>query len=206
MIYCTSVYEDEITHQVMLRIYNLFHDYFSEEKPILCNGFGKIKKRINAYNHAAKHGYYFIITDLDDKYICAPSLVKDWLPNKLNKQFLFRVAVHEIESWLLADRENFASFFSINKNLIPLKPDDEIDPKSIVISLAKRSKKRNIREALIPIDSYASIGPGYNTQFLGYIRNIWNINSARRNSPSLDKTIKSLEKLVYSKREQGNGE
>ena len=199
MIYFTSVYEDEPTHQVMLKLYNYFQGCFYEAFAIPCHGKGKIKKQITAYNQAAQHGYYFVITDLDNKYACAPLLIKDWLPDLASNQLLFRIAVQEIESWLLADRDNFAAFFSVNINLIPLKPDDEINPKHTVISLAKKSRKREIREAIVPIDAYVKNGPGYNTQFQKYIENHWNIDSARKNSPSLDRAIKSLEKIACPK-------
>jgi len=195
MIYCTSVYEDEVTHQVMLKIYEFF-GCFSEYRDIPCNGKGKIKKQITAYNDAAQYGYYFVITDLDDDYKCAPLLIKDWLPAQFSTQLLFRVAVHEIESWLLADRKNFASFFSISYDLIPIEPDKETDPKSIVISLAKRSRKKIIREAIVPIDDFVSIGPGYNVQFKNFIQKFWDINSARKNSPSLDRAIKLFERIA----------
>ena len=142
MIYCTSVYEDELTHQIILKIYDLFPGCFSELKVIPCNGKRKIKKQIKAYNSAAQHGYYFVITDLDDDYECAPSLIQNWLPDQRNKQLLFRVAVHEIESWLLADKKNFAAFLSISQEVIPLEPDKDMDPKRTVISLAKKSKKK----------------------------------------------------------------
>ena len=201
MIYCTSVYEDEPTHQVMLRLYQFFQGCITESNAIPCRGNGKIKKQIRAYNTAAKYGYYFIITDLDTTYQCAPSLIKDWLPEQGSSQLLFRVAVHEIESWLLADRGNFAAFFSISQKLVPLNPDSEADPKRTVISLAKRSRKREIREAIVPIDNYVSIGPGYNMQFQNFIQNIWNIDSARKNSQSLDRAIRSLEKIT--RREKG---
>ena len=195
MIYITSVYEDEITHQVMLRIYEFFQGCFSESRAIACRGNGKIKRQINAYNNAAEYGYYFVVTDLDNNN-CAPSLIRNWLPVKPHKQMLFRVAVHEVESWLLADRENFASFFSISQNLVPLNPDNETDPKRIVISLAKKSRKKEIRNAIVPIDDHAVNGPGYNIQFHGFIQNMWNIKTARKNSPSLDRAIKAFEKLV----------
>ena len=197
MIYFTSVYEDEPTHQVMLKLYDFFQNCFAESKSISCRGYGKIKRQIRAYNNAAQYGHYFIITDLDNSYDCAPSLIQNWLPGKRTSKLLFRIAVHEIESWLLADRENFADFFSINKKLIPLNPDSEADPKQKVISLAKRSRKREISDAIIPIDNYAKIGPEYNIQLQSYIQNFWSIDAARENSPSLDKTIKSLEKIAY---------
>jgi len=196
MIYFTSVYEDEPTHQVMLRLYQFFNVSFSESRAVPCRGKGKIRKHISGYNNAAKYNHYFVITDLDDDYECAPSLVSNWLPGQHSSQLLFRVAVHEIESWLLADRENFAAFLSINKALVPLNPETEIDAKGKVISLAMRSRKREIREAIVPIDDYAVTGPGYNIQLEKFIRNSWNINSARKNSPSLDKTMRSLEMIA----------
>ena len=199
MIYFTSVYEDEPTHQVMLRLYEYFKGRFSELRSISCNGKGKIKKQIGAYNNAAQYNHYFIIADLDNSYDCAPSLINDWLPDKHTSKFLFRVAVHEIESWLLADRANFAAFFSISQVLVPLYPDNELDPKQTVITLAKKSRKREIREAIVPADDFVKIGQGYNVQLQKYIQNVWDINSARKNSPSLDKAIKSLEKIAYQK-------
>jgi len=165
MIYCTSVYEDEITHQIMLRLYNFFQDCFSELRAIPCHGNGKIKKQIKAYNFAAQYGYFFIITDLDDDYECAPSLIKDWLPDQRSGQLIFRVVVHEIESWLLADRENFASFFSISKHLVPLQPDNEVDPKSTIISLAKRSRKEKYEKQLFLLTIMQALVPDMTFNF-----------------------------------------
>jgi hypothetical protein len=195
MIYVNCVFEDEPSHLAMLEMLSFFPNVFSEYVAIPCYGNGKIKKNIAAYNQAAKHKFFFVLTDLD-RYECAPSLINEWLTLEHNPQLLFRVAVHEIESWLLADRENFAKFFAVNKNLIPAEPDKELDPKKTVISLASKSRKRNIKEAIMPIDEYASIGPGYNMEFRNYVKNYWNINNARRHSPSLERAMRALEKIV----------
>jgi hypothetical protein len=201
MIYVTCVFEDEPSHLAMLKMLSFFPNVFSEYVAIPCHGYGKIKKRITAYNQAAKYGFFFVLTDLD-KYECAPALISEWLLLDHNTQLLFRVAVHEIESWLLADRENFAEFFAVNKSLIPAEPDKELDPKKIVISLASKSRKRSKKEAIIPIDEYASIGPGYNMEFRNYIQNYWNIHNARKHSPSFEKAMQALEKMS----EKDNGE
>jgi hypothetical protein len=196
MIYFTCVYEDELTHLVMLKMFNQFSKRFIESTSIPCHGFGKIKKNIKAYNNAAKHGYYFVVTDLDTKYACAPLLIKDWLPVPRNDQLLFRVAVREVESWLLGDKKNFATFFSIRQELIPSMPDTLKDPKHTVIALVKKSRKRSIREAIVPLDDYASIGPGYNLVFQDYIQNHWDITTACQHSPSLDRAMQALNKIV----------
>jgi hypothetical protein len=180
----------------MLKMLKQFPGCFAESTSIPCHGFGKIKKNIKAYNNAAKHGYFFVVTDLDTKYTCAPLLIEDWLPVQRSDQLLFRVAVREVESWLLGDRKSFASFFSIGRGLVPSMPDTLKDPKHIVIELAKKSKKRSIRNAIVPRDNYASIGPGYNLAFQDYIRNYWNITTARQHSPSLDKAMRALNKIA----------
>jgi hypothetical protein len=195
MNYVTCVYEDDITHLVMLKMFDQFPKCFSEHCSIHCHGFGKIKKNILAYNNAANYGYYFIITDLD-KNECAPSLIGDWLPVKHGEKLVFRVAVREIESWLLADRNNFASFFRVSRDLIPLSPENEPDPKKIIFSLARRSQKRDIREGIPPIDNMASIGPGYNIELGNFINNYWDIAIARTRSNSLDRALKALQKIA----------
>jgi hypothetical protein len=196
MIYFTCVYEYMPTYLVMLKIFDQFSGRFAEYTSIPCYGFGKIKKNIKAYNKAAKYDYYFVITDLDSAYGCAPLLIDSWLPDRRNDRLVFRVAVREIESWLLADRKGFADFFAVSRELVPLNPDTIPDPKHAVITLAKRSRKRNIREAIVPIDDYASIGPGYNLVFQDYIQNHWDIAVARQYSPSLEKALRALDRIA----------
>jgi hypothetical protein len=181
----------------MRQLLAFFPNSFVENYAIHCHGNGKIKANIKAYNKAAQFGCWFVITDLDKgKYACAPSLINDWLPVPQNPQFLFRVAVHEIESWLLADRDNFASFFKVSRDLVPVSPDEVDDPKQTIFSLAKRSQKRNIREGVPPIDNMANIGPGYNIELGDFILNYWNIKTAREHSKSLDKAILALQRLL----------
>ncbi|MDR0764067.1 MAG: DUF4276 family protein [Synergistaceae bacterium] len=194
MIDVTCVYEDDPTYHVMLKMLGHFPDNLCVSRGIHCHGFGKIKKNIAGYNSAAMFSYFFVITDLD-RHECAPSLIREWLPAKRNLKLIFRVAVREVESWLLADRENFARFFAVNPALVPFPPDEINDPKQVVFAIAKRSRKRNIREGIPPTDEYVSIGPGYNIEFRDFIKNYWSLGDARKNSPSLDKALKSLEKL-----------
>jgi hypothetical protein len=195
MIHLTCVYEDEPTHLVMLKMLEQFPGCFAEAVSIPCHGFGKIKKNLRAYNNAARYGYYFVITDLD-RYECPLSLINEWLSIQRNDQMIFRIAVREIESWLLADRKSFAAFFSVSQELVPLNPDSIPDPKHTVISLAGKSKRQSIRKDIVPLDNYASIGPGYNLAFQDYIQNYWNIAAACRNSPSLDRAIKALSRIA----------
>lgn len=203
MIYITCVYEDEPSHQAMLKMLSYFPDDYTENAAIPCYGFGKIRKNIAAYNLAARYGHFFILTDLDAAHECAPDLINQWLPHERSPQLTFRVAVHEIESWFLADRESFASFFSVNKDLLPLSPDTVPDPKQTVFKLVRRSRKRQMRKAVLPIDEYVRIGPGYNTEFCDFIQNHWDIKKARALSPSLDKAMAALGKIAQQNRRHG---
>jgi hypothetical protein len=195
MIHLTCVYEDEPTHLVMLKMLEQFPGCFTEFVSIPCHGFGKIKKNIRAYNIAAKHGYYFVVADLD-RYECPFSLINEWLPVQRNDKLIFRIAVREIESWLLADRKSFAAFFSVSQELVPLNPDDLPDPKHTVISLGKKSKRQSIRKDIVPLDDYASVGPGYNLVFQDYIKNRWDLAAARQHSPSLDRAMRALGRIA----------
>jgi hypothetical protein len=203
MIYITCVYEDEPSHQAMLKMLSCFPDDYTESAAIPCHGFGKIRKNIVAYNLAARHGHYFVLTDLDAAYKCAQDLINQWLPYERSPQLIFRIAIHEIESWFLADRDSFASFFSVSKARLPLSADTLPDPKQTVFNLVRRSRKRQIREAILPIDKDARIGPGYNTEFCDFIQNYWNIERARLLSPSLDKAMAALEKMTQPNRRPG---
>jgi hypothetical protein len=179
----------------MLKMLSFFSQHLSENVAIPCHGFGKIKRHIDGYNKAARYNPFFVLTDLDT-YDCAPALIREWLPCEQNSQLLFRVAVHEIESWLLADKDAFANYFSVNRAIIPLSPDELSDPKKTLLDLVKKSKKRHLRDAIVPIDEYASIGPGYNVEMELYIQDHWNIDNARQLSPSLNKAMRALENLA----------
>lgn len=71
-------------------------------------GFGYIRKHIGSFNKAAEVGNtYLILTDLDQAP-CSPELIAGWINRPRHANLLFRVAVKEAESWVIADREAFA--------------------------------------------------------------------------------------------------
>ena len=136
------------------------------------SGFGYLKKTINGFNNAAKGTPFFVLTDLDSCE-CAPALIDDWLNAAKHKNLIFRVAVREVESWLLADRSSFSKFLGISQNLVPVTPDDEQDPKQCIINLAKKSRRSNLRDAIVPPPlSTAKIGPNYNVKLIQFLNTI----------------------------------
>ena len=107
-------------------------------------GFGYLKKNIGAFNKSARGIPILVLTDLD-RGKCAPLLIADWLPNPKHNNLIFRVAVREIESWLLADRDSIAKFLGVSVSALPLNPDEILDPKALVINLAENSCRDRIR-------------------------------------------------------------
>jgi hypothetical protein len=98
----------------------------------------------------------------------------------------FRVAVRELESWLLADTEALAGFLGIRKILIPPGPDLLDDPKQVLVSLGARARRADIRGDLVPRPaSGRSIGPGYTSRMLEFVQDHWSPAVAEINSDSL---------------------
>ncbi len=155
-------------------------------------GFGYLKKNIAGFNKAAKGTPFLMLADLDQAE-CPPVLIQEWLPVPKHNNLLFRIAVREVESWLLAHRKAFAGFLGIRENLIPSQPDELGDPKSALIELTVRSRKRQLREAIIPAPgSTAKIGPDYNGALILFVQNRWNVQEAASRSPSLNRAFNTI--------------
>lgn len=152
-------------------------------------GFGYLKKRVNGFNNAARGTPFLILTDLDQTD-CPPLLIKEWFSSPIHSNLLFRIAVREVEAWLLAHRSAFASFLGVREASIPESPDELIDPKKSLIELAAKSRKRELREAIIPRSgSTARIGPDYNGQLISYVQHRWKVREATKHSPSLNRAF-----------------
>lgn len=156
------------------------------------SGFGYLKNKIAGFNNAAKSTPFLILTDLDKKE-CAPLLVQEWLPIPKHHNLLFRIAVRSVESWLLADRASLSAFLGVQKDLMPSNPDEQDDPKRFLIELTAKSRKRYLREAIIPAKgSTAKIGPDYNGTLINYTQRYWKIENAINNSPSLQSAFNAI--------------
>ena len=169
--------------------------HYTTSHVINAHGFGNLKKDIRAYHKMGYDGLTsLVITDLDMGN-CAPELIDDWLGMKPHRNFMFRVAIREIEAWLLADRKGIAKFLGVRINKIPHYPEELDDPKLKLVNLA-RSGKKLIKEELIPSQgSTAQIGVGYNATLTKFIHSFWNTDRARECSRSLCRTIKRIERL-----------
>ena len=157
------------------------------------NGFGFLKKTIWGFNQAAKGIPFLVLTDLD-QCPCPPALIAEWLPVPKHSNLLFRVAVHEVESWLLADQEALARFFGIRRTLLPRKPDEIANAKEALIELARKSRNRELRNDIVPpTGSTRKQGPDYNGRLSEFVQDCWSIERAGANSPSLQQTVRAIQ-------------
>ena len=88
---------------------------------------------------------YIYVHDLDSPQNCPPQLI--WIRAPLNPGFFLRVAVMEVESWIMADRSALAGFLSIPDIRFRLTQDIS-NPKEFLVSLARRSNRRRLRDQL----------------------------------------------------------
>ena len=125
-------------------------------------------------------------------------MLRSWLPEAAEKMCL-RVAVHKIESWLLADKRNMANFLKVSPAKLPQNPDLELDPKKILVNLAYRSRSQNVRQDICPHpESGRSVGAAYTSRLIEFITTMWQPNYALRYSPSLKKCILAIKRVVES--------
>ncbi len=158
-------------------------------------GRGYLQKRMANFSEMARRLPVLVITDLD-QVVCPPALIADWLPDRLHRRnLLFRVAVHEVESWLLADAEAMRELLGRGANALPRAPDSLRDPKATLLQLARRAP-REVREDLLPSDgAVASRGLGYNARLCELVRRSWDPSRAARQSSSLRRARERLSEL-----------
>lgn len=188
------VFEDELSEYVLSKLLSCFGTKYQTGYSYNAHGFGYIKAKINGFNQACKALPFLVLTDLDN-YPCPLQLRDDWFSSTPHPNMIFRVAVREVESWLLSDIEGFSSFTGVSRSNFPSKPELERDPQKILIGIAKRSRKRVIREDIVPISENAQIGPNYNGRLMEFVLNYWDIDNAMKRSESLRRAFISLDRF-----------
>jgi hypothetical protein len=158
-----------------------------------------LRSGINGYNNAGRHRPWIVLVDLDQEADCAPNLCRAWISQKSPK-LCFRVAVREVEAWLLSDRESIARFLSVPVSRVPIEPESELNPKQTMVNLAAKSKRRSIREDMVPRPgSSRLVGPAYTSRLVEFIQSpeaLWRPNRAAHHSQSLQRCMRCLEQLV----------
>ncbi len=192
MISVNLVYEDVLSEMVMRKLLDFFPQKYDVAAAYNKHGFGAIKRDLKSYNKASKHTPFFVLTDLDQNE-CPPSLIHEWMTFKKHPHLIFRVAVKEIESWLLADRKGFADFASVALSRMPADPEALPDPKMELFEIIKKSRKRELKEDILPRYKGDRMGPNYNGCLSEFVIKSWNVKRAVKHSPSLERAFDNLQ-------------
>jgi hypothetical protein len=156
-------------------------------------GKGYLQSKAQSLNQTAKGFPVFMLTDQDSPSQCPPQRIQAWIKGERHPKFFLRVAVMEVESWIMADRRGFADFLSIPLNRIPEDTDVIPQPKEFLLSLARVSRKASLRQEIVPPPGATSrVGPGYNSRLGEFAHTHWNINLAASVSVSLQRTLARL--------------
>jgi hypothetical protein len=177
-------------------IAKLFDSLGLELGPVhICGGKGKLDKRLPSYNQAARHFPWLVLRDLDDDAPCASGLVSEQLPNPADRM-CFRIVVHAVEGWLLADSEAMASFLAVDSQKLPFAPDQVKDPKEELLRIVGKSRRKDIREDFLPAPhATARVGPAYTARLIEFASLHWRPEAAEERSPSLSRCIRALARL-----------
>ncbi|HIK15203.1 MAG TPA: hypothetical protein IGS53_07960 [Leptolyngbyaceae cyanobacterium M33_DOE_097] len=184
--------EDALSEAVLRSMLNQSRRPFTVGNCLSRGGYGYLKKIIPGINHAAKGMPYLVLTDLDNAD-CPLAIISSWLSQPKHPNLIFRVAIIEVEAWLLAHREAFSEFLGISANSIPSNVDEIPDPKQLLINLARKSPRRSVRDAIVPAPgSTAKIGKDYNGQLIQFVQQSWQVDSAKINSQSLQRAMNAI--------------
>ena len=196
-MHITLVVEDDLSGVVAER---LVDEYLSAAQVLeLFVAGGSIRGRIQGLNQRARfNGPVLALADLDRPLSCPAALVRELTGGLvLHPNMLIRVAVVEVESWVMADREGIAGWLRIAANAVPRNPESLADPKRTLVQLAGSSRTRSLREAIAPLRVLGThrTGPNYNEAVGEFVTQLWDPESARRNAPSLDRAITRIAEL-----------
>ncbi len=171
---------------------------FREGFPSVERGFGNIKKKTPSLVEMARRGISsFVITDLDSGE-CAPALIQRWAglpadePLRLPSALLLRVAVREVESWIIADQAVLGVFLKISPANFSVDPDSLKDPKEHLLQVVRKKATKKWCRKMLPQYPTSSIGPEYNNRLCQFVADHWDPGRAMANSQSLARTVRAL--------------
>lgn len=152
-----------------------------------------IRDHVQQYATAARTAPLLVVVDqMDTRLECPPQVAAAWLPHR-PPGLVFCVAVREVESWLLADRNGVAELLRIRVGRIPKRPDEIDDPKRCLVALARQSRSSTVKRMFVPAaNSTAQVGRLYTTGVQEFASSRWSIDDARRLSPSLNRCVERL--------------
>jgi len=190
--------EDELSEAIGMRVLKDFcvssmHDIQRLRK----DGNGYLYSKMKNWREIAtnQESIILILTDLD-RLECPVTLLKEWgaCKNPLPANLLLRIAVREVESWVLADHEGVRKLIG-PKGALPPKPDNLPEPRQHFLDLVRKFAPRPIKQGLLPAKGViASKGLEYNHILKEWIGSDWNPQRGAMRSSSLRRALAALKK------------
>ncbi len=192
--------EDAPSRAVAIKLINQEKDNDCEIRELggSGSGCGPIFALLNKYNEISKNVNSPVIVFIDlDNTPCAPRLLADHPIHNMQppNKFQIRVAVREVESWLLADKQGMETYFGIPQNSIPHYPEQLDDPKQELLNLIKGKARAEFKREMLP-KGKAKIGSKYNKHLTDFINTVWDSTRACANANSLARAIERIKQLT----------
>jgi hypothetical protein len=187
--------EDELSEAVAECLVRTFTNYDIHLR-LRRGGNGYLRGNLKSFFEIALRTPVLLITDLDSVR-CPSALLDEWLCSvniPMPPNMLFRIAVREVESWLLADHDAASSL--LNAKSLTTNPDSLQDPKKELIRLAAYASRDVRNDIVITQGAVASQGLGYNSRLIKFVKYDWCPNRACQNSESLRRCVNSLKSIT----------
>lgn len=101
----------------------------------------------------------------------------------------------------MADADSLASFLSVARSRIPDDPEQLFEPKTEMLNLARHSRRREVREDMVPRErSGTSAGLAYTSRLIEYVQRSWRPEVAIERAKSLRRAIACLQWVIERRR------
>ncbi len=186
--------EDELSEAIALRLIAEVQTPHDVKHKLRKGGFGYLRSKMDSWRQMAQHQIVVVLTDLD-RANCLVEFRDQWLGVGAPQNLLLRIAVREVESWVLADHLAMRALIG-TKGVLPVAPDELLDPKQSLLRLAKGAPRQVRDDLLKSIDGNLAQGLGYNARLTEWINSEWSPQRAAERSPSLARARLRLNEAI----------
>lgn len=186
--------EDQLSEAIALRLISEISTPHFIQHRLGKSGNGYLRSRMGSWHQMAQQQVMLVLTDLD-RANCLVEFRDQWLAGAPPTNLLFRIAVREVESWVLADHVAMRALIGA-KGVLPAAPDELADPKQSLLKLAKSAPKQIRQDLLKAMDGSLAQGLGYNARLTALVNSEWSPQRAAGRSPSLARTRLRLTEVV----------
>ncbi len=186
--------EDQLSEAIALRLIADLSTPHLIQHRLGKRGDGYLKSKMGSWYQMAQQQVMVVLMDLD-RANCLVEFRDQWLVAKPPQNLLLRIAVREVESWVLADHAAMRVLIG-PKGVLPAAPDELADPKQSLLQLAKSAPKQIRDDLLKTVDGNVMQGLGYNARLTAWVNSEWSPQRAAARSPSLARARLRLNEMV----------